>query len=368
MEAYDKSEKVALVTGATGLLGGEIAAALVRRGWSVRAIARAGSGQEAARRLRARLNDSGGASLMDTPQMSALAGDVTTEGFGLPLNSQIDVDTIVHCAGETSFKDAGRCWNTNVGAAQRLIEFVRRIEFVRKTARRPKVFFVSTASVCLGPKRSEVAEDAGFNGYENGYTRSKRHAERLIVESGLDVVIVRPSIVLSRGVRSRRMARSILWVIPVMRSLGEVPIDPDAQVDMVPVDYAAGVISRLVNKDSLRYGNYHISAGRPAAPTCSEIIETVRHEDRSYGRIRLAGPASSDGCSRTAMDWRSGRALMAALNYYAPFLNAGVVYSNRRASEELGPEMPECPKATSYINELMRKFSPQEAVAESVDP
>ncbi|HZF38709.1 MAG TPA: SDR family oxidoreductase, partial [Blastocatellia bacterium] len=271
-------------------------------------------------------------------------------------------DTIVHCAGETSFKDGARCWNTNVGAAQRLIEFVR------KMSRRPKVFFVSTASVCLDPKHSEVAEDAGFNGYENGYTKSKRHAERLIAESGLDVVVVRPSIVLSRGVRSRRMARSILWVIPVMRSLGEVPIDPDARVDMVPVDYTAEVVGRLVNKDSLRYRNYHISAGGAAAPTCSEIIETVRQDDCSYRRIRLAGPASSVGGSRTAVDWRSGRALMAALNYYAPFLNAGVVYSNRRASEELGPEMPQCPKATRYINELMRRFSPEEAVAESVNP
>jgi hypothetical protein len=147
-----------------------------------------------------------------------------------------------------------------------------------------------------------------------------------------------------------------------MRSLGEVPIAPDSRVDMVPVDYTAEVVGRLVSKDSLRYRNYHISAGRAAAPTCSEIIETVRREDSSYGRIRLAGPASSDGGRK------GSRALMSALNYYAPFLNADVVYSNSRASEELGPEMPQCPKATLYINELMRRFSLQEAVAESVDP
>lgn len=362
MEVHGQSGKVALVTGATGLLGGEIAAELVKRGWGVRAIARAGDGQEAARRLSARLNDSGAGRLMDTPQMSAFAGDVTAEGFGLPPNAQDGVDAIIHCAGETSFKEAGRCWNTNVGAARRLIEFVR------KMAQRPKVFFVSTASVCLGPSHSEVAEDAGFNGYENGYTRSKRHAERLFAESDLDVVILRPSVVLSHGVRSSRMARSILWVIPVMRSLGEVPINPDARVDMVPVDYTAEVICKLVCKDSLRYGNYHISAGRVAAPTCSEIIETVRQEDLSYGRVKLAGPASTNGGSRTAEGRRSQRALMAALNYYAPFLNADVVYSNGRASEELGLEMPRCPKATLYINELMRKFSQQEAVAESVNP
>jgi nucleoside-diphosphate-sugar epimerase len=362
MHVHGESGKVALVTGATGLLGGEIAAALVKLGWNVRAIVRASDSREATHRLRDRLNESGASRLMDTRRTSALAGDVTSEGFGLPPNSQNDVDTIIHCAGETSFKDAGRCWNTNVMAAQRLIEFIR------KMARRPKVFFVGTASVCLGPKHTEVGEDAGFNGYENGYTKSKRHAERLIADSGLDAVVVRPSIVLSRGVRSRRMARSILWVIPVMRSLGEVPIDPDARVDMVPVDYAAEVVGRLVSKDSLQYRNYHISAGLAAAPTCSEIIDAVRQGDCSYGRIKLAGPASSDVDSRTAMGWRRGRALMAALNYYAPFLNADVVYSNRRASEELGPEMPQCPKATLYINELMRRFSTQEAVDESVNP
>jgi thioester reductase-like protein len=357
-----ESGKVALVTGATGLLGGEIAAAFVNRGWRVRAMARARGGQEAASRLHARLEHSGANRSIDTSQMSALAGDVTAEGFGLPPNSQDGVDAIVHCAGETSFKDDGGCWNTNVGAAQRLIEFVS------KMARRPKVFFISTASVCLDPSHSELTEDASFNGYENGYTRSKRQAERLIAESDLDAVVFRPSVVLSHGVRNSRMARSVLWVIPVMKRLGEVPIDPDARIDMVPVDYTAEVICKLVTKDSLRYTSYHISAGGAAAPTCSEIIETVRQEDRSYGRIRLAGPASTDDGPQTAGGRRSDRALMSALNYYAPFLNADVVYSNSRASEELGADMPQCPKATLYINELMRSFSQQDAVAESGDP
>jgi hypothetical protein len=49
-------------------------------------------------------------------------------------------------------------------------------------------------------------------------------------------------------------------------------------------------------------------------------------------------------------------------------MNADIVYSNRRASEELGAEMPQCHKVTRYINELMRSFSPQEAFAESVNP
>jgi nucleoside-diphosphate-sugar epimerase len=357
MQAQVESERDALITGATGLLGGEIAARLVEFGWNVRAIVRATDDREASRRLRSRLGESGKTSLMETGRLVALAGDVTAEGLGLSADFQLDVPVLVHCAGETSFKEAGRCWRTNVGAAERLIEFVRR------RSSRPKVYFISTASVCLSPVHSEVSEDAAFEGFENGYTASKRQAERLLLESGLDPVIIRPSIVLSRGVRSRRMARSILWVIPVMRSLGEVPIDPQAKVDLVPVDYTADVIGRLVNKGALCYRNYHVSAGPSAAPTCSEIIETVSAVNPSYRRIRLAGPGRPHPGRR-----KSERALMTALDYYAPFLNANVVYSNLRVREELGPETPHCPKATEYVNELMRKFSPQEAVAESIKP
>lgn len=351
--------RTALITGASGMLGGEIALKLAEHGWSVRAIVRESSALKADLRLRSRLSLSAMAGLINGNLITALSGDILAENFSLPVGSQSEIDAIIHCAGETSFKNAERCWTTNVGAAQRLIEFARNLP------QKPKVFFISTTSVCLSSHGCEVDEDAEFAGHENGYILSKRYAERLLRDSDLDLTIIRPSIVLSRGVNSRRMARSILWVIPVMRSLGETPIDPAARVDMVPADYVADVIVRLLNLGALRYRTYHVSAGLEFAPTCSEIIASVCRADPSYRRIRLNGPGKEE--ARKTSDY-SRLQLLKALDYYAPILNANIVYCNRRAGEELGPAAVQCPRATHYINDLMRQFSHREAVAESANP
>ena len=120
--------------------------------------------------------------------------------------------------------------------------------------------FVSTASVVTAPSGC-ITEEAPFAGHENPYTQSKREAEAIALASGLDIVIVRPSIVLSRGVDDRAMARSILWAMPIMIEVGEVPIDPHARVDLVPVDFVADAILHLAQKPQLAHRLYHVSAG-----------------------------------------------------------------------------------------------------------
>ena len=114
------------------------------------------------------------------------------------------------------------------------------------------------ASVTTAPERTCIDEEAPYAGHANTYSRSKRRAEAIIRGSGLEIVIVRPSIVLSRGVRDRAMARSILWAVPIMGEVGEVPIDPDACVDLVPVDYVADAIAQLAVRPSLEHRLYHI--------------------------------------------------------------------------------------------------------------
>jgi hypothetical protein len=47
------------------------------------------------------------------------------------------------------------------------------------------------------------------------------------------------------------MARSILWTVPIMGELGEIPVDPDAYVDLVPVDYVADAVAQLAIRLSL---------------------------------------------------------------------------------------------------------------------
>ena len=230
-----------LVTGGTGLIGGEVILALARARRPVAAVVRASSPEHARHRLLERLRKSQGYSAAYADWVQAIPGDSERPHFGVGFGEDAGIRTVIHCAANTSFSERDRdsIWATNVGGAEQLIALARR---AMPAAR---IVFVSTASVVTGPPQTCVTEEQAFGGHENTYTQSKREAERLMASSGLDVVIVRPSIVLSRGVDDRAMARSILWALPIMLEIGEVPVDPEAFVDVVPADFVADAIIKL---------------------------------------------------------------------------------------------------------------------------
>jgi nucleoside-diphosphate-sugar epimerase len=353
-----EASKSVLVTGGTGLIGGEVIATLVDRGWSVRAVARGRTPAESEKRIRERLAHSG---CRETPadRLTCLAGSVTEPDFGLRPANLEGLGAILHCAGETSFNEDERCWQTNVGAAERLVELSRRLK------NPPRIYFVSTASVCMSPRHTEITEDTPFGGHENGYTRSKREAERVLLESGLDVVVLRPTIVFSRGVEDRKMARAMLWVIPALMELGEAPVEPEDRIDIIPVDYAADAIERFLRIPSPRHRRYHISAGRRNSATCGEFQEAVARVDPRAREIRLA---SSNGNGKSRAQDQLRRRLEESISYYVPFMSADIVYSCDRLRAEVGPELGDSPKVTEYVDGLLGQFEYQEGIEESARP
>lgn len=347
-----------LVTGGTGLIGGEVIATLMARGWNVRAVARGKDAAEAEKRIRERLGHSGRPESRSGP-LTCLSGSITAADFGLRPQSLEGLGAILHCAGETAFNEDEKCWATNVGAAERLVELAKRL---RKP---PRIYFVSTASVCMSPRHNEITEDTPFGGFENGYTRSKRRAEEILLGSGLDVVILRPTIVFSRGVEDRKMARAMLWVIPALIELGEAPVEPESRIDIIPVDYAADAIERFLRIPSPRHRRYHISAGRRSSATCGEFQEAVARIDPRAREIRLAG---ADGArSSKAMD-ALRRRLEEAVSHYVPFMSADIVYSCDRLRAEVGPGLGDSPKVTEYVDSLLGQFEYQEGIEESARP
>lgn len=226
----------ALVTGTTGMIGAEVMATLLDRGWRVRALVRAADRPTAAHRITDRLHEADRADLipyLDGTALTALPGDVTREHLGLSEDDSAAVHSIsavVHCAAETSFKPDAPTQTVNVGGTRNVIAFARAMR------PSPRLVHISTAYVQMGPFHAEIAEDEPSDTlYDNTYVRSKREAEQLVRDSGLDALALRPSIVLNRTHKDRRMRRSILWVIPAMAQLGDVPVDPDARLDIVPV-------------------------------------------------------------------------------------------------------------------------------------
>jgi thioester reductase-like protein len=323
-------------------------------------LIRANDAAHAAERLRQRFARSG---REVSENITPVCGDISKPFCGLAESDlrgvQRECDTIVHAAGETSFKNAKECSETNVHGAREVIQLAG-------TWRNPlRVFYMSTASVCCSPAHADLSEDTAPAGYANGYTLSKRQAERLMIESGLDAVILRPTIVLSRGIQDRHFARSILWIVPAVIQLADVPIDGNGRLDVAPVDYVATAVERLVSKNALRHRCYHLSAGPMASVTCVEIRGASRRVYPDAAKVRFFGPVMKRAAEGKNGAWR---ALQRAVAYYAPFANADITYRNDRLAEELGEEMPVCPKATEYLAELVSQFGVDEALAESLRP
>lgn len=344
---------VTLVTGGTGLIGGEVVLALARSGEAVRAVVRAESAAHARRRLLERLEKSDAYSAQLLPLVDAVAGDTAQPMFGLKAAALTGVERVIHGAANTQFstRQDEQVWNTNVSGARHLVDVGRALP------RGARILFVSTASVTTAPERMCIGEDAPFAGHANTYSRSKREAEAIVRDSGLDIVIVRPSIVLSRGVRDRAMARSILWAVPIMGELGEIPVDPDACVDLVPVDYVAGAIAQMAVRPSLEHRLYHVSAGR-GARTFAELCDAMiaRHPDLE--RIQPVGRG------RRCSD-RARARLLRPLSAYLPFINAGVRYANDRFVSEAGAAAP---NALSYVPDLVGLITLREALDEMYQP
>ncbi len=349
-----------LVTGGTGIIGGSLIPELVGRGASVRALVRGDALEPARHRLMERLAKNVAPPSVDPEAIRTCLGDTTRPSLGLDRGELAGVTDIVHCSGSTAFKDDEPGWSDNLLSARRVIALARSMHHA------PRVIYVSTASVRIPHAGGTVREDDPFDGFTNGYIESKRAAEALYVAAtDLDVLILRPSIVIGQGINDKRMARSLLWVIPAMAMLGDVPIDAHSRLDLVTVGFVAGSIARLAMRPTPRHRVLHVSAGPSASATCGEVVAALARRDLFVDQIRLhgAGPWPTSGrLTKLKAQVRE------AMDFYVPFLNADVVYARDRLDGILGAELPACPPVTDYVHRVLSLISKDEAIEESHRP
>ncbi len=171
----------ALVTGATGFIGGNVAAALRRRGYEVRALVRPGC------------------------NMTALQGLDVELAFGdLRERASLDravrgCDYLCHVAAAYTFwaPDPRAIYETNVEGTRNILAAAREAG-VRKVVYTSSESTVAVADGCLGTEE-------GFNDPARApgdYKRSKCLAERLALDmarAGLPLVVVNPTTPVGRG-------------------------------------------------------------------------------------------------------------------------------------------------------------------------
>ena len=160
-----------LVTGASGFLGGVVCDELLERKHEVHALVRREGSQP--------------------PGTATLVGDLTDSAS---LHSAVESaapECVVHLAAEiASQRDPAKIERVNVGGTKTLIDAceaagVRRIVF--------------SSTVVTGDAKGALLDEQTELPVETEYGRSKQEGERLLQESSLEEVIIRPSHVYGPG-------------------------------------------------------------------------------------------------------------------------------------------------------------------------
>ena len=347
-------QKRVLLSGATGLIGGELMLILAAKGVHSTAVVRARDNVEASSRLLSRLQKSVLWKPEFTAMVSAEAGDIEAPNFGLNDSVIQSADVILHSAASTSFKPDAGVYPINIKAATNFAGILKNLNPSQRG------FFVGTAAVTMEP-RGVITEDMAFAGYANDYNRSKRDAEILLRASGAPFISLRPGIVFSRGIDDAKLARNMLWCIPVMAELGDVPLEPLARLDFAPVDFVAGAFAEMLLKTSLKHDCYHVSTGEASMTfraLADELMLTMPGIKKLIMRGRDYVPVPKFARQR----W-----MFAALQPYLPFLTADAVFSNARLRDEIGT-LADAPAPITYLSDMLGAFSLSDAVRQMYTP
>ncbi|MEM8696784.1 MAG: SDR family oxidoreductase [Pseudomonadota bacterium] len=259
-----------LITGAAGLLGGEISAALADRGHRVIGLVRKNRFVLRGEGERLPTADWEG----DAPapgEIRLVQGDVRDPRLGLGPAAYArlaeQVDCIVHCAAIVQF-DA----NPDIYEAVNVHGTGHVLDLARAKSGDPAAFVqVSTAYVC-GQRDGPIAEDDARRPerFSNPYEASKFAGEALVRQAmadGLRAAIARPSIVVGRsgdGVIAGFDTIYMAFKLLAEGRIRTIPSTPDATLNFVPLDHAVNGIATIAERiDEATGRTFHLVAGAP---------------------------------------------------------------------------------------------------------
>jgi 2-alkyl-3-oxoalkanoate reductase len=249
----------ALITGATGFLGGHLAACLRRKGVAVVATGR---------------DERKGQIMEDRLGVRFVRADLGTAGGGQELaKACCGVDTVFHVGALSS------PWGKRADFVRSNVEGTRQVVAAAGAAGVGRLVHVSTPSLCFRFGSAEqVTEDAPLPEPVNDYVRTKREAERLVLEaaqSGMEVVVLRPRALIGAG------DPSILPRLVQALAKGRLPVIGDGQnwTDLTSVENAAEALRlAAIAPTAVVQGKiYHLSNGTPVQlwPLLAEVARKL---------------------------------------------------------------------------------------------
>ena len=323
-----------VLTGAAGLIGGEIAARLLSAGHQVTALVHTN------RDIRA--NDG---SAVEPHEV--VTGDVSEPLFGWD-KAQFDrltgaADLLIHCAATVRFDLADEDYaRVNIGGAANAVEFAR--------AGNIPLLHVSTAYVC-GTRDGQILESDPLpnRGFANGYEKSKAAAERLVRASGIPFAIARPSIVVGDSFSGTIRQFDTTYAAFKLIAEGHVrhmPARAGATLDFVPIDHVAGsLVDIALNMRKADGGTFHLVSGRPIPVT--DFTAAIAAFPQ-FQRPVLVEPESFDPASLPPLERRLYRRVA---GLYASYFQRNPHFDDRSAQAIAGRVCP--PTGAEYLHQLI---------------
>ncbi len=368
------------LTGATGFLGGEMLVTLSKRK-EIRKIycfMRAGSEAEALLRIEAifSLHDD----YYDREKIIPVLGNLRDEGLTQSLHNNAalqGVNIIIHSAANTSFS---RIYNklveeVNMGGLEKLLLWAKTLAHLQT------FLYIGTATICGKNIRNRLVKEDESPNLEAEhlvrYTYTKMQGE-LLLEKYLhpeNILVARPSIIMGDSRKISPRSPIILWAVATINQLRLIPANAHAQLDMIPVDYAANsIVTLLFAKRKHRI--YHITSGLQAATSAHQLAislsdhfqdmpafqfvpKSLLEQIKRWSKGKLGAESGLNQYPQYLEYWKeiftdpsALRILLSGLEPYLEFMDLGQVFDNSRLLEDI-PGIEQSIPAHIYINNCM---------------